>query len=106
MAGLRTPLCDLLGIEYPIVQAPMASTSTPQLAVAVSEAGGAGAPGRRHTTPVGRAPMASTSAPQLAVAVSEAGGLGSLGHAYTQPDGMRAEAAAVRAQTSRPFGVN
>ncbi|OLZ40341.1 2-nitropropane dioxygenase [Natrinema saccharevitans] len=39
---LETPLCDLLGIEYPIVQAPIGSATTPELAAAVSEAGGLG----------------------------------------------------------------
>ncbi|MFT3927156.1 MAG: nitronate monooxygenase [Myxococcales bacterium] len=33
-------LCDLLGIELPIVQAPMAGAQDPQLAVAVASAGG------------------------------------------------------------------
>ncbi len=28
MAKLHTPLCDLLGIRLPIIQAPMASAST------------------------------------------------------------------------------
>ena len=36
-------LCDLLGIEHPIIQAPMADgPATPALAIAVSEAGGLG----------------------------------------------------------------
>ena len=35
---LRTPLCDLLGIEHPIIQAPMASASTIELVAAVCEA--------------------------------------------------------------------
>ncbi len=39
---LRTPLCDLLGIEVPIVQAPMAFVAGGALAKAVSEAGGLG----------------------------------------------------------------
>ena len=42
---LRTPLTDLLGIEHPILQSPMASAATPALAAAVSEAGGLGALG-------------------------------------------------------------
>jgi nitronate monooxygenase len=36
-------LLDLFGITVPILQAPMAGASTPQMAVAVSEAGGLGA---------------------------------------------------------------
>jgi nitronate monooxygenase len=39
---LRTPLCDLLGIEYPIFCAPMGFIVGPELAGAVSEAGGCG----------------------------------------------------------------
>ena len=40
---MRTPLCDRLGIEVPIVQAPMAGGwTTPALVAAVSEAGGLG----------------------------------------------------------------
>jgi NAD(P)H-dependent flavin oxidoreductase YrpB (nitropropane dioxygenase family) len=35
---MRTPLCDLLGIEQPIVQAPMGGPAVPQLAAAVSNA--------------------------------------------------------------------
>jgi NAD(P)H-dependent flavin oxidoreductase YrpB (nitropropane dioxygenase family) len=37
---VRTPVCGLLGIEQPIVQAPMAAV--PQLAAAVSNAGALG----------------------------------------------------------------
>ncbi|KAI9850910.1 MAG: hypothetical protein M1830_006944, partial [Pleopsidium flavum] len=39
---LRTPLCNLLGIEYPILLAGMARTSGGPLAAAVSNAGGLG----------------------------------------------------------------
>lgn len=38
-------LCDLLEIEHPIIQAPMASSATPELAAAVSNAGGLGSLG-------------------------------------------------------------
>ena len=40
MNAIRTPVCELLGIEQPIVQAPMAAI--PQLAAAVSNAGALG----------------------------------------------------------------
>ena len=40
--ALRTPICDLLGIEFPIVLAGMGGASTPRLAAAVSNAGGLG----------------------------------------------------------------
>jgi nitronate monooxygenase len=39
---VRTPLCDLLGIDVPIVQAPIGGASVPALAAAVSEAGALG----------------------------------------------------------------
>jgi nitronate monooxygenase len=39
---LDTPLCELLGIELPIVQAPMANNAPPALAAAVSAAGALG----------------------------------------------------------------
>jgi len=39
---VRTPFCDLLGIDVPIVQAPIGSASVPALAAAVSEAGALG----------------------------------------------------------------
>jgi nitronate monooxygenase len=38
-------LCDLLGIEHPLIQAPMTGTCTPALASAVSNAGGLGSLG-------------------------------------------------------------
>ncbi|TLM99467.1 enoyl-[acyl-carrier-protein] reductase FabK [bacterium] len=39
---MKTVLCDLLGIEYPVIQGGMAWVSTAELAAAVSEAGGLG----------------------------------------------------------------
>ena len=39
---LRTPVCDLLGIELPIVGAGMGGLAGPELAAAISEAGGLG----------------------------------------------------------------
>ena len=54
MRSLRTPLCDLLGIEHPIVQAPMAGgPTTPALVAAVSGAGALGSFGHAYTTPEG-----------------------------------------------------
>jgi nitronate monooxygenase len=35
-------ILDLFGIELPIVQAPMAGATTPEMVIAVSEAGGLG----------------------------------------------------------------
>jgi nitronate monooxygenase len=52
MATLRTPLCDLLAIEHPIIQAPMAGgPSTPELVAAVSQAGALGSFGHAYTAP-------------------------------------------------------
>jgi nitronate monooxygenase/enoyl-[acyl-carrier protein] reductase II len=42
---LRTALCDLLDIEYPVIQAGMGMGSSAELAVAVSNAGGLGSLG-------------------------------------------------------------
>ena len=39
---LHTRICDLLGIEHPLLNAPMAGTANAALAAAVSEAGGLG----------------------------------------------------------------
>jgi nitronate monooxygenase len=41
----KTVFSELLGITYPIVQAPMATTATPALAAAVANAGGLGSLG-------------------------------------------------------------
>lgn len=48
--AIRTVLCDLLNVEYPIIQGGMAWVATGELAAAVSEAGGLGVIG------VGNAP--------------------------------------------------
>jgi nitronate monooxygenase/enoyl-[acyl-carrier protein] reductase II len=42
---LRTPLCDLLGIDHPIVLAPMGSATSAEFAAAASNAGGLGSIG-------------------------------------------------------------
>lgn len=41
-SAVTTPLCDLLGLDHPIVQAPIGSATTPELAAAVSEIGALG----------------------------------------------------------------
>lgn len=48
---LHTPLCDLLGIRYPICQAGMGFVARSALAAAVSEAGGLGVLAAAHNTP-------------------------------------------------------
>ena len=48
---LRTPICDLFGIDYPIVLAGMGGASGPELAAAVSNAGGLGVLGAAACPP-------------------------------------------------------
>ncbi|UCE52309.1 MAG: nitronate monooxygenase [Desulfobacterales bacterium] len=76
---LRTKLCDVLGIEYPILSAGMG----PSLV------------GERTGAPV-----------ELVVAVSEAGGLGVLGAAGYTVDEMREAIREIKKQTDKPFGVD
>src|SRR5919197_1829607 len=74
---LRTPLCDMLGIEYPIILAGMG---------AGNEGGAAG--------------------PELVAAVSEAGGLGVLGGTGHNIDDFHAAVREIRKLTDKPFGVD
>lgn len=76
---LRTALCDLLGVEYPVISAGMGPV-----------AGG--------TDPAATAP--------LVAAVSNAGGLGVIGGAGFTPDELRDEIKRVRSMTTKPFGVD
>lgn len=48
---IRTPLCNLLGIEHPILQGGMAWAATAELAAAVSNAGGLGIVGAGDASP-------------------------------------------------------
>ena len=48
-------LIELIGVEWPIIQAPMAGTSTPEMAAAVSNAGGLGSLGVGAMTPAAAA---------------------------------------------------
>jgi enoyl-[acyl-carrier protein] reductase II len=50
-SALHTPLCDRLGIRYPICQAGMAFVARAKLAAAVSVAGGLGVIAAAHGTP-------------------------------------------------------
>src|ERR1051326_6589257 len=45
MTIARNKLLDLLGVDLPIIQAPMAGTSSPAMAAAVANAGGLGSLG-------------------------------------------------------------
>lgn len=76
---LRTKLCDILGIEYPIFSAGMG----PSL---IGEGTGAGV--------------------ELVVAVSEAGGCGVLGAAGYTVEEMRDAIREIKAQTDKPYGVD
>ena len=61
----------------------------------------------RLEQPIVQAPMGGgASTPALAAAVAEAGGLGFLAAGYKSVDAVRADIEALRALTSRPFGVN
>lgn len=77
---LRTALCDMLGIEYPVILAGMGPV-----------AGGI-------SGPVATAP--------LVAAVSNAGGLGVIGGAGFSADRLREEIQKVRSMTDKPFGVD
>jgi NAD(P)H-dependent flavin oxidoreductase YrpB (nitropropane dioxygenase family) len=77
---LRTTICDILGIEYPVLLAGMGPTA-------------GGGRGSAATAP-------------LVAAVSNAGGLGVLGGAGFGPDPLREEIRKIRSLTDRPFGVD
>jgi len=76
---LRTKLCDILGIEYPIIAAGMGPTLI----------------GENTGAPV-----------ELVVAVSEAGGLGVLGGSGFTVDGLREAIREIKAKTDKPYGVD
>jgi nitronate monooxygenase len=76
---LKTKLCDMLGIEYPILSAGMGPTL-------IGETTGA---------PV-----------ELVVAVSEAGGLGVLGGSGFTVDKLRDAIREIKARTDKPYGVD
>ena len=77
---LHTRLCDLLGIEYPVLLAGMGPT------IGGSNKGVAG--------------------PDLVAAISNAGGLGVLGGTGFGPDEMEREILRIRELTDKPFGVD
>ncbi len=76
---LRTKLCDLLGIEYPVISAGMGPTLI----------------GENSGAPV-----------ELVVAVSDAGGLGVLGGSGFTVDGLREAIREIKAKTDKPYGVD
>ncbi|WP_323120849.1 NAD(P)H-dependent flavin oxidoreductase [Burkholderia alba] len=56
--------------------------------------------------PIVQGPMNGGSPPDMVIAVANAGALGSLAAAALGPDAIRAQVAAIRAGTSKPFNVN
>jgi NAD(P)H-dependent flavin oxidoreductase YrpB (nitropropane dioxygenase family) len=76
---LRTKLCDMLGIEYPILSAGMGPTLI----------------GENTGAPV-----------ELVVAVSEAGGLGVLGGSGFTVEELREAIREIKAKTDKPYGVD
>jgi nitronate monooxygenase len=58
--SLRTPLCDLLGIDHPILSVGFGTSATPELAAAVSNAGGLGVLGLSLPLPALRDRVART----------------------------------------------
>ena len=76
---LRTKLCDMLGIEYPILSAGMGPTLI----------------GEKTGAPV-----------ELVVAVSEAGGLGVLGGSGYTVDELQQAIREIKKQTDKPYGVD
>lgn len=48
---INNPLCKMLNIRYPIIQAGMAGSTTPELVAAVSNAGGLGIVGAARLMP-------------------------------------------------------
>jgi len=76
---LRTKLCDMLGIDYPILSAGMGPTLM----------------GEETGAPV-----------ELVVAVSEAGGLGVLGGSGFTVDELRQAIRDIKSKTDKPFGVD
>ncbi|MEX0781008.1 MAG: nitronate monooxygenase family protein [Dehalococcoidia bacterium] len=77
---LRTRLCDMLGIEYPVISAGMG--------------------------PVAGGIMGPVATSELVAAVSNAGGLGVIGGAGFGADRLREEINKVRSMTDKPFGVD
>jgi len=72
MVPLQTPLCTEIGIDHPVVQAPVGSVSTPALAAAVADAGGLGllAMSWRDTDAISESYAAAASATDGAVGVN------------------------------------
>ncbi|MFQ5814716.1 MAG: nitronate monooxygenase, partial [Anaerolineae bacterium] len=81
---LRTKVCDMLGIEYPIFLAGMGQL----------------------TGNVRNMRAAGGANPKLVAAVSNAGGLGVLGATGVFPDALREQIREIKSLTDEPFGVD
>jgi NAD(P)H-dependent flavin oxidoreductase YrpB (nitropropane dioxygenase family) len=84
----HTRVCDLFGIEYPILQAPMNYPVTPTLVAAVSNAGGLGILSNNMMTDIA------------------ADGAGSKDDPAAQAEHMREQIRDVRRLTDKPIGIN
>jgi len=73
---IHTPICDLLGIKYPIMQAGMGIYK------------------------------GLVTTPELVAAVSNAGGIGCLGASGLEPSELREAIIKIRTLTNKPFGVD
>jgi nitronate monooxygenase len=78
-------LCDLLGIEHPIIQAPMAGSDSPALAAAVTNAGGMGSIGCAMMTPERLREIGA----ELRAATNRAVNLNFFAHAAPGEDGQK-----------------
>jgi enoyl-[acyl-carrier protein] reductase II len=82
----KNRVCDLLGIEYPVIQAPMTPICPPELVAAVSDAGGLGVLG----------PINVSSKRTSAVGLD----------ALDTSERLRMDIRECKSLTNRPFGVN
>lgn len=78
----RKDLIDLLGVTHPIIQAPMAGSTTPALVAAVSNAGGLGSLGCARDTP----DDLRAKADEIRRATNKAYNLNFFTHAKPKPD--------------------
>ncbi|MFP6744639.1 MAG: nitronate monooxygenase [Alphaproteobacteria bacterium] len=83
----RTDLLDLLGIDHPIIQAPMAGSTTPALAAAVSNAGGLGSMGCATIAP----DKLGETADELRAATNRSFNLNFFAHEMPVPDSAKNE---------------
>ncbi|TPG36394.1 2-nitropropane dioxygenase, partial [Roseomonas nepalensis] len=88
MAWTDRRILDLFGIEAPIIQAPMAGSTTPEMVVAVSEAGGLGSLTCAQYTPQ----QAREAVQRVKGSTSRPFNMNFFCHASPEPDPVRAAA--------------